>query len=191
MLGMIISIRQESLAILKASINGMVEAGQAKQTAIITLDVAKANAEYLGYKLEQIEKEIPMTFTPGEKKLDKILEPKEKQKIVTYENKEERDINDDFKPLKEMAARWNAQNWRKISTGNAVEDMKRNLQGIPEALKDKHKEKKKQDFDNFTEQAERGFVDIPGVTDTEHPWGKDYESRPRIRILNQEDSKSV
>ena len=43
------------------------------------------------------------------------------------------------------------------------------------------------DFDTFLERVERGFTDAAGTQDPTHPYGRDYEERPRIRELGQDD----
>lgn len=63
----------------------LVEARNAANAAIVGVDYAKANAEYLGYKGNQAQREVDCTFTPNAKDLRRTLKPS-KQKIVGWEN---------------------------------------------------------------------------------------------------------
>ncbi|QKQ76454.1 hypothetical protein [Nostoc sp. TCL240-02] len=184
LLGLLITTKRDTQATLITAIKAMAEAGMAKQLGVKTLDVTLANAEFLGYKLEQKEKEIPSLFTPNGQNITETL--KEKNiKIVTYENTDKNDLQDDLKILKTMAARWNAQNWRSL-TGDIVEDLKQKLLGNPDAISANHKENEQGSFNDFTEQAERGFIEVSGITDTINPWGRPYDQRPKIREIGTE-----
>lgn len=37
------------------------------------------------------------------------------------------------------------------------------------------------EFDQFLERVEKGFIDAPGISDSEKPYGKPYGNRPKIR----------
>jgi len=65
----------------------LVEARNAANAAIVGVDYAKANAEYLGYKGNQKTREVDCTFTPKAKDLRKALKPSN-QKIVGWENED-------------------------------------------------------------------------------------------------------
>lgn len=183
-LGLMLTIKRDTHTTLITAIKAMAEAGMSKNVAIKTLDVALANAEFLGYKLEQKEKEIPSLFTPGGKDITETL--KEKNiKIITYENTDKKDIQDDLKTLLTMASRWNAQNWRAVGKSNPVEALKDHLFGKNEAIKKAAEPNKQDDFDTFTEQCERGFTEVSGITDATNPWGKPYTERPKIREIGE------
>ncbi|MGV0105137.1 hypothetical protein NSTCB13_03849 [Nostoc sp. DSM 114160] len=187
LLGLITTIKRDTHATLITALKAMGEAGMTKNLAVQTLDVALANAEFLGYKLEQKKKEVPSLFTPGGENLSKTLQEKNVE-IVTYENTDKNDLQDDLKILKTMAARWNAQNWRQI-TGDPVEALKQKLFGNPDAIKEVHKDGEQGDFNDFTEQAERGFIEVSGITDTVNPWGRPYKERPKIREIGSEKGR--
>ncbi|WP_324980556.1 hypothetical protein [Nostoc sp.] len=183
-LGMMLTIKRDTHATLITAIKAMGEAGMTKNLAVQTLDVTLGNAEFLGYKLEQVKRKVPSLFTPGGANLTETLKEKEVE-IVSYENNDKNDLQDDLKFLKTMAARWNAQNWRQV-TGDPVESLKQTLFGNPDAIKETHKEGEQGDFNDFTEQAERGFIEVSGITDTVNPWGRPYSQRPKIREIGTE-----
>ncbi|MEH1956820.1 hypothetical protein [Nostoc sp.] len=184
LLGLLITVKRDTHATLITAIKAMGEAGMAKNLGVKTLDVTLANAEYLGYKLEQKKKEVPSLFTPGGKDITETLIEKNVE-IITYENTDKKDLQDDLKFLKTMAARWNAQNWRQV-TGDPVESLKQTLFGNPEAIGEVHKKNEQGDFNGFTEQAERGFIEVSGITDSINPWGRPYSQRPKIREIGTE-----
>lgn len=185
LLGLILTIKRDTHATLITAIKAMAEAGMSKNVSIKTLDVALANAEFLGYKLEQKEKEVPSLFTPGGKDITETLKEKN-VKIITYENTDSKDIQGDLKTLLTMASRWNAQNWRSLGNADPVEALKDHLFGKNDAIKTAAEPNKQDDFDTFTEQCERGFTEVSGITDTTNPWGKPYTERPKIREIGSE-----
>lgn len=187
LLGLAISTKRESQAILVTAIKAMVEAGMTKTVATKTLDVALANAEFLGYKMSQVKKEMPSMFTPEKLSLAQTLKETNID-IVTYENTDKTDLQDDLKILKTMAARWNAQNWRQVK-GDPVESLRQTLLGNTEAISESGKDGVQQDFNDFTEQAERGFIEITGISDAENPWGRPYSQRPKIREIGTEGGR--
>ena len=82
--GLLLSLAQESNNNLNATMKALVEARTAANAAIVAVDYASANAEYLGYKGKEKTREVNVTFTPGEKTMSKVLKPS-KQKIVGWE----------------------------------------------------------------------------------------------------------
>lgn len=61
-LGILLTLETESNANLIATINAMIEAGSAKQTALLAADYSRANSEYLGYKGKLVEKRVGFSF---------------------------------------------------------------------------------------------------------------------------------
>ena len=45
-----------------------------------------------------------------------------------------------------------------------------------------------EDFDSFTEKLERGFIDQIVDDDTNLPYGRDFERRPRVQDFGDDDS---
>ncbi|MBW4678405.1 MAG: hypothetical protein KME52_31835 [Desmonostoc geniculatum HA4340-LM1] len=187
MMGLMLTIKRDTHATLITAIKAMAEAGMGKQLGVKTLDVALANAEFLGYKLEQKKKKIPSLFTPNGKNIEETLKEKEVE-IITYENTDKKDLQDDVKKLLETAARWNAQNWRRVE-GDPVESLKQMLFGNVEAVAEQNTKIEQDDFDSFTERAERGFTDIDGITDVDSPWGRPFTQRPKVREIGTEQGR--
>jgi hypothetical protein len=66
----------------------LIEARNAANAAIVAVDYAQANAQYLGYKGNQTEKEVNCTFTPNARNLRDTLTPSN-QKIIGWENEDQ------------------------------------------------------------------------------------------------------
>ncbi|ARV60624.1 hypothetical protein BZZ01_20220 [Nostocales cyanobacterium HT-58-2] len=182
--GLLMILRTESDATLSATIRGMIEAGATKQTATLAYEYAKANAEYLGYKGRQVEQELSMAFTPGEEQLDKVL----KEATIKYrgwENDDNQDLNDHLAPLLELAAMWKAANFRHIPPGavGALRELLKRGGGQLANDMDNSSSDHRSSWDTFLEEVEQGFISLPGITDTTHPYGKDFTRRPRIREI--------
>lgn len=204
MVGILLTLQAESNANLIATINGMIEAGSARQAAIIAGDYAAANAEFLGYKGKQIDKKIWFSFTPGEGRLAQMLQPREVS-VPTWENGDDRDLNDVIAPLLELAAMYRAKNYRNVGTADTLAKLKSILTGganLSDALDTLINnpppppdpaappyEIKKSTWDEFIEQAETGFIAKPGITDNLHPYGRELERRPRIREFGSDTSE--
>jgi hypothetical protein len=188
LLGLAISTKRDTHAGLIVGIKSMTQAGMATKLAQMGLDVGLACAEFLGFELKQSVKKIPMLFTPNGKDLSDTLKEKEIE-YLHYSNVDKQDLMDHLRKILEMVARWTAQNWRKVSQDNPGGSMLANLYNGIGGLDVKRKadeKEKKLDFDSFTERAENGFTNVTGITDTDHPWGNDYENRPRVREIGKD-----
>jgi hypothetical protein len=208
MMGMLLVLRSESDATLNATIRALTEAGSAKQMAFMAYEYAKANAEFLGYKGEQKERKIPFAFKPGEVRLDKMLVEGE-MSVKGWENEDKDDFNDLIAPLLELAAMWKVANYRKTGAGDPKESIKKFLKNAGKLSgdidagillekakaynakddKDKNPKDLEDDWDKFTEEAEKGFISQPGITDKENPYGRPLEERPRIRDISSDTSE--
>lgn len=205
--GLLLVLRSESAANLVATVNAMIEAGSAKQSAILASDYGAANAEFLGYKGKQIEREVPFTFVPGEPQLDKMLKAGE-VKVKGWDNADKNDLNDLIAPILEMAAMYRAANFRNVGTSSPLSKIKEILEGaakLSDAVDNFAKTPpppdpnnpdapppppKKSDWDEFVESAESGFTSKPGITDNLHPYNRPLEQRPKIREFGTDTSEN-
>ena len=86
-LGLSLGIGSDSDTLINIGMKTLVEARSAANAAIVATDYAAANAQYLGYKGNQVERKIPLTFTPGAANLTDTLKPSEKS-IISWENED-------------------------------------------------------------------------------------------------------
>lgn len=84
---LVLNIANDSDTAINIGMKSLVEAMKAANAAITTYDYAVANAEYLGYKGNETEREIDLTFTPGAKNLKESLKPSKKT-IVGWANED-------------------------------------------------------------------------------------------------------
>lgn len=212
--GYLLVLRAESDANLNATIRALTEAGAAKQSAIIALDYAMANAEFLGYKGKQVNHKVPFTFKPGEERLDKML-TNNYVEVKGWENDDSEDIKDILYPLMEMAAAYRIANFRNvgtkategalarilkapskyknhIDTALEIAAIKKKNQKPPEQQKDSDLIKVPPDenrFDVFIEDAEKGFTNKNGITNTTDPYDRPFDERPKIREIGDNTAK--
>ncbi|HIK27955.1 MAG TPA: hypothetical protein IGR89_07765, partial [Oscillatoriaceae cyanobacterium M7585_C2015_266] len=189
--GLLMTLRVESDANLSATIRGMIESGSAKQAAIVAGDYARANAEFLAYKGKQKNQKIPMAFTPGKERLDEILKETEIS-LKTWENDDPQDFTDAIIPILEMAAMWKAQNFQMVKSRTAKADLLKSLQIASELIRNPEQDPDKQDsnWNQFTEEAELGFISQPGISDTANPYGRSTSQRPRIRTIGKKNTNN-
>jgi hypothetical protein len=188
LLGLALTIKRDTHANVVLGMKILPQVGMTTKIAQMALDVALACAEFLGFSLTQKKKKMPMLFTPGATDLDKLLTEKEVE-YLCYENAEKTDLMDHIRKILEMVARWTAQNWRKVDLRNPGSSVLTNLYGGIEGMRKGQQENGQIDFDTFTEQAEKGFTNIVGISDEKHPWGDDFASRPRIREIGEDKVK--
>jgi hypothetical protein len=89
--------------------------------------------------------------------------------------------------LLQSAAIVRAVFWRKLNAkGNIAQEMAdliKNQSESAETIQNPKNAEGKTDFDAFIEKVEVGFTNESGASDPNHPYGRDYAERPRIRQL--------
>ncbi|MCW5315635.1 hypothetical protein GTQ43_18000 [Nostoc sp. KVJ3] len=180
-LGLLVTTKRDTHATLVGIIKVLAESGMIKNLATQTYDVTHANAEFLGYKLEQVKRTIPSTFTPNGNNLAETFKETNID-ITSYENKDSTDLQDDLKKLLQMAARWNAQNWRTIGA-NAAVSLAQNFMGNVDTVQNTHEAIKQETFADFLKEVEQGFTHAEGVTDANDPWGNPANEAPTVRQI--------
>jgi hypothetical protein len=188
LLGLAVTIKRDTHANVVLGMKILPQVGVVTKLAQMGLDVALACAEFLGFSLTQKKKKMPMLFTPGATDLDKLLTEKEVE-YLCYENNEEKDLMDHLRKVLEMVSRWTAQNWRRVDFRDPRSSVLANLYGGIDGMRKGKKEDEQEDFDVFTEKAEKGFTNVVGISDTENPWGDAFDERPRIREIGEDKIK--
>jgi hypothetical protein len=188
LLGLAVTIKRDTHANVVLGMKILPQVGMATKLAQMGLDVALACAEFLGFSLTQKKKKMPMLFTPGATDLDDLLKEEEVE-YLCYENAQEVDLMDHIRKILEMVARWTAQNWRRVDFRDPRSSVLANLYGGIDGMRKGKKENEQEDFDVFTEKAEKGFTNVVGISDTENPWGDAFDARPRIREIGEDKIK--
>lgn len=97
-LGLLLGVQSNTDASIAIGMKNLVESAKAGNAAIIASDIARANAEYLGYKSKETKKEIPYSFTPNQTSLKDSLKDS-KQNIISFENVDKDNLTDDIKNI--------------------------------------------------------------------------------------------
>ena len=97
-IGLLLGVQSNTDASIAIGMKTLVEAAKAGNASIISSDIARANAEYLGYKFKEVEKEIPYAFTPNKNSFKESLKDS-KQKIISFENVDKDNLTDDIKNI--------------------------------------------------------------------------------------------
>lgn len=198
---MLLCLKTESSATLSAAIRGLIEAGSAKQSAILAYDYAKANSEFLGYKGKQVQRKVPFAFNFKEQQLDKMLREGEFE-IKGFENDDKDDFKDIIMPILNMAAMYRAANFRKVDANDPISSIKTILEGYnafanltkeniddPKSKKDEEeKHKNPENWDQFINSAEIGFIEQPGIKNNTEPYDRPFDQRPKIREIGNDTS---
>jgi hemerythrin-like domain-containing protein len=130
---------------------------------------------------------MALSFTPEKEKLDELLKEVELE-YRGWENADKEDLNDQLAPLLELAAMWKAQNYRHIANG-AVSILRQLLERggqMPKDMDNVAGETGEDKWSQFLEEVEQGFIGQSGITDNLHPYGKDFERRPRVRKIGED-----
>lgn len=170
--------------ILTTVLSILTEVGSAKTTAITNYHAIQAILDYLSPDLDQDTVKVPLSFSPGQTKLDKLLKPTTTEvKIVKLGS--QTDLKDDLADLKKFASEWRAQNVRRIKIdGTEAVQVMNFIRDAKNALNpDTGGTGRTSDFSSFIEQAETGFITSDGITDTANPYGRPYQQRPKIREI--------
>ena len=189
--GLALSSEINSQTTLNVGFRTLTEAGMAKNAAIVGQDVSRAIAEFLGFKSNPKMIEVPTAFTPGKTKLSEALK-ESVQKVRSFENADDEDLRDMVMPLLEAAAIIRAVHWRKLDGKSDFKDQIKGIlqsyidlaEGSPGAAAPDDPENPKRDsWDKFLDDTERGFIDRAGIRDQAQPYGRSYDQRPLIREL--------
>lgn len=82
--GLLLAIAADSDFAAQIAMKATLEAARGANAAIVTQDYARAIAQYLGFKANQKERRVKVSFTPGAEDKDTFLEPSE-SKLVGYQ----------------------------------------------------------------------------------------------------------
>ena len=174
-------------AMIHAVLRNLHETGSNKLISTKTYHLLAACQEYLGFKSKQVTTKVPFTYNPlaGSSRdepdtFQNAMKPTEME-IAIEENDDKTAIASSLRILLEAAAIIKAANFRKASDLEALKQLYKGLFG----KKDDQNPSGEEDFDTWLNKVEMGFTDLPGMTDSIHPYGKDMTVRPQIRQLGE------
>jgi|GEM_PF-1327647 len=194
--GQLLSIMTNVEALVALQVKTLAESGMARQEAIKGYLAAKAIIKYMAFKSTEVDVPVPMTFTAGAETISTLLEESEGHiKGTDYVEKET--LRDVYLDLLQAAAIIRAVHWQRIDTKT---DTKSQLLGLlkgsvnlaaaiakPQVSSENGGAEKtfdpEKDFEDFIDSVEDGFRSTTGITDTQNPYGKSPDRRPRIRQI--------
>lgn len=194
MFGLMLQTSINSETLINMNTRALLEEGQIKQQGFKTYMMATAIADHLGFEYKDTKHKIPMLFKIGEEELDKLLQESELE-VTAPEHTDTSDLKTTLNDLLQAAAIIRAVHFRQFDPKGDVKQQFKNLINNLVASGDKVNNQQtdnagKDDFDRFLEDAEVGFTNIPGVSDSTHPYGRNYNERPKIREIGTDTSES-
>lgn len=187
MMGLLLQASINLEILVNMNTRTMVETGQDKQQNFKSYMLMQAIAEYLGFEQKDVIAKMPLSFNPAKDNLEEMLKETEMTVTVTDYN-EKGNLRSNLVDLLQAAAIIRAVYWRKLDIkGNIKEQVINLIKGYGKVSDEiggqKKDENNKDDFDRFTDDAEVGFTNTTGITDTVNPFGRNYSERPRIRQI--------
>lgn len=181
MMMLLLNITMNSEALINMQTRTAIEVSQDKQQNFKNYLMTQAIADYLGFKHKEEKHKLPMMFHLGKENLDEFLKESETE-VVGIEYDDKQNYQETLHRLLEAAAIIKAVHFRKVDLKG---DVKQQIMEIIKGYSRTNKKinSSKDDFDTFIEDAEKGFTNTNGITDTEHPYGRNYDERPRIREI--------
>jgi hypothetical protein len=173
----------------------LLEIGSTKNVGVQTGAWVDAIADYLGFATKDRIAEVEYTYNPvidkekDGKSMARLLTP---TKVLTSlpEYEDTQTMETHMGVMREIHAI--VKTALTEGVGKTDGQLKQRLKDYAELLGIKTRETDRNgnpipegpdDFDQLLEKIERGFIDQPGITDQEKPYGREYELRPRIRRL--------
>ncbi|KJH69395.1 hypothetical protein [Aliterella atlantica] len=158
-----------------------------KQQNFITYKLLQSLTEWAGYKQKDIKVKMPLLFTLGKTRYDEILKESEIDVAVT-DFDEKFGLEADLIRFREAASILAANYKRKVNpNGDIKAQILKHLLDAYSAVNKVNKDEDDNDWDDFVKQVEEGFKNVPGVTNPDKPYGRDYSQRPKIRDLTKLD----
>lgn len=180
------SINTETL--LNMNTRTMIEVGQDKQQNFKAYMLMDAIADYLGFKYEEKKHKLPMLFDINKDDYAELLKESETE-VVAAEFTDKHNFQETLHRLLEGAAITKSAHFRKLDVNGDM--VKQIIDLIKNYSKINKQSNKDDDLDTFARDAEVGFTNQSGISNTTQPYGRDYSQRPRIReIGNTSDQES-
>ena len=177
---------------LNANLRQLIEVGSIKKQAIVTGRLVEATRDYLGFKTKQTKEKVNFAFNPfmgtGTEEIEdeegNTVQIEESQsisgaliareiEILIEEEDEDKSLEEKLQILIEAARIIKGRFWRKLSPNNKgewVNLMKNSLNAL--STDEDNSENETNNFDNFLEKVEQGFISETGINNTSHPWGR-------------------
>lgn len=171
----------------------LIEQGLTKQNVVQNYYALLCLIDFFGFKYKEIDADVPLSFKAGESRFEDFIKDSE-QRIKVFDldvnDKNVVTYKDDMTVLYQMAQIIKAVHFRKLDHKG---DMKQQILdlvkfasqylGKVEGGEIDPSGNKKDDFQDWLEDAETEFSRKTGIN-TQNPYGRPYDQRPRLTILD-------
>lgn len=183
-MGILLELTTDMKTLINICFKTLAESGQDKQQNFKSYKLVETIADFLGFKYKEKGVEMPLLFTPGKTKIVDILQ-ETVLNVPVAEYDEKSNFQMELMRIRKMAAILDAQFFRKIDPSGDVgkQVMKYLREGAESA--EEMTEKEDDNFEQFIDDAQIGFINTPGITDRANPYGQPFENRPRIKNLGK------
>ena len=181
LIGLCITSQSIETATLNSSMRGLIQAGQAFTSAAVAAEQTSAILETLGFGIEKNKMELPLSYRPGKTEPSELLQTT----LVNVEYWESAGdtLQSHLMTYDKASAIVRASLTQNIETPASYAEMVKN------AASKLTETGSTSDFDQYLEEVERGFSTTSNQTET--PYGRPYEERPRIVKKNQGDANGA
>lgn len=183
MFTLIFQTNLNSEVLLNFAVRSAAELSADKQQNFITYKLLQSMTDWAGFKQKDIKLKMPLLFTLGKTRYDEILKETEVD-VGVVDFDEKFGLESDLMRFREAAAILQANYKKKIDPNGDIKGQ------ILKYLLDTFKATSKvngeeDDFDKFLTDVELGFTNTSGVSDSTHPYGRDFSQRPKIKDLTK------
>lgn len=174
-----------SEVLLNFAVRSAAEISADKQQNFISYKLLQSLTDWAGFKQKDIKLKMPLLFTLGKTRYDEILKESEVD-VGVVDFDEKFGLEADLMRFREAAAMLQANYKQKIDPNGDIKAQ------ILKYLLDTFKSANNingsgDDFDQFLKDVEVGFTNVSGVSDSTHPYGRDFSARPKIKDLTKND----
>jgi predicted nuclease with TOPRIM domain len=166
----------------------LTETGNARNMGVKSHHLLESVRDYLGYKTRHKSIDVPFSFNPtaqfddeNEESFSTALEPSN-QIVDIEECSDKQTLEMHLLRVEEMYRLMKARWWRKVNPDDMDKWVDR-ISYLADGMESGSNNL--EDWDGFLNEVEKGFTDQSGITDTEHPYGRPYDQRPRIKKIGE------
>lgn len=171
----------------------LIEQGLTKQNVVQNYYALLCLIDFFGFKYKEIDADVPLSFKAGESRFEDFIKDSE-QRIKVFDldvnDKNVVTYKDDMTVLYQMAQIIKAVHFRKLDHKGDMKQQIVDLVKFASQYVGKVEDgeidpsgNKKDDFQDWLEDAETEFSRKTGIN-TQNPYGRPYEQRPRLTILD-------
>lgn len=154
-----------------------------KQQNFITYKLLQSLTDWVGYKQKDVKVKMPLMTTLNKTRYDQILQESEVE-VAVAEFDDKFGLEADLMRFREAASILQASHKVKVDpNGDIKAQILKYLLDTFKSTQKVNGEDTEQDFEDFLEEVEAGFINTPGVSNSTDPYGRPYNERPKIRDL--------